>query len=67
MPFGVDFEPDTGNSGSMLINYHCSLIRRSYSKERYAALEVPIVVLYTEFWRGSGQPESQPQRVRGVR
>ena len=22
MPFGVDFEPDTGNSGSIRINYH---------------------------------------------
>ncbi len=35
MAFGADFEPDTGNSGSIGINYHCPLIRRSCSKGRY--------------------------------
>ncbi len=35
MAFGADFETDIGNSGSMRINCHCTLIRRSSSKDRY--------------------------------
>ena len=39
MAFGADFEPDIGNSGSILINRHCPLIRRSCSKGHYATLQ----------------------------
>ena len=47
MAFGADFENDIGNSGSMWTNYHCTLIRRSSSKDRYPepvseALEVDL-------------------------
>ena len=38
MAFGVDFEPDMGNSGSIWINCHCPVIQRSYSKDCYIAM-----------------------------
>lgn len=39
-PFGTDFETDTGNSGSIQINCHCVLLRRSCSKDRSTALNL---------------------------
>jgi len=34
LAFGAVFENDIGNSGAMWINCHCTLIRRSSSKDR---------------------------------
>jgi len=39
MAFRADFELDTGNNGSIRINCHCPLIRRSSSCEALSVLE----------------------------